>query len=354
MAEELNWKAAAWPGRASDTLYLPASITARNYLYRCILTGRGTSTLTSDVNTSYYQTEPPVITCAIDGLDASESFRNDEFDYEAADTVYFVVDTENSETVYESFQWQYTSDGENWKDAAWPGWNSNTMKGVMNVSKLSYLYRCVLTDEKGDTYELDPVGVKDPSILMTAMVSPESLEDGMDPDQILSGSVDVKMGDTVVCMVAAKNAASYKWQSSTDGVTWSNMTITGNSKAQMSLTLNTADKMKRYYRCRISGRIGTEIYSDPIRINPINLEEVYVEETDDNSYLILTVNGMNIVSYQWEYARSVGAAYSKALWTGNNTSTIKIPRTLSNLDSYQFRCAVTGADGSVQYAEFLR
>lgn len=62
----------------------------------------------------------------------------------------------------------------------------------------------------------------------------------------------------------------------------------------------------------------------------------------------ITATGL-VRSYQWEYRTSADGSWANATASGNKTRTLKVPATIAR-NGYQYRCKVTGTDGTVKYS----
>ena len=79
-----------------------------------------------------------------------------------------------------------------------------------------------------------------------------------------------KIGDTVSFTVEAENVAAYQWQYSKDGgETFRNTGVSG-SKTQTMLIQLTATTATYYWRCKLTGEDGEEVFSEAVSLYPMH------------------------------------------------------------------------------------
>ncbi len=123
-----------WKGNRTDTLSIEVTVPRLKYLYRCVVTGRDGTKLISDSVQLYTVAEiinQPQDTAANIG-----------------ETVYLSVKAKNAS----GYQWQYSADGETWRNlySVWEGNRTDTLSIEVTAPRLKFLYRCVVTGTKGE------------------------------------------------------------------------------------------------------------------------------------------------------------------------------------------------------------
>lgn len=64
------------------------------------------------------------------------------------------------------------------------------------------------------------------------------------------------------------------------------------------------------------------------------------------------VEATGVASYQWQFSTDDGATWNNLTWTGYNTATMTRTMT-ANAIQHQYRCKLTGLDGSVVYTDVI-
>ena len=125
----ITWKNCTSGSCRSDVFSFAMKETVSGRRYRCIVRGDG-QTLTSKAG---------IVTLVRD----AEIVRQPS-DVEAAvgETVEFSIEVNGEEPVY---QWQWSSDGETWKDCTSEGCNTDTFSFKMKASVSGRRYRCIVT-----------------------------------------------------------------------------------------------------------------------------------------------------------------------------------------------------------------
>ena len=72
-------------------------------------------------------------------------------------------------------------------------------------------------------------------------------------------------GQTAYFYIYAENVAAYRWQYSTDGVTWTNYSLSDGTAAALTFT-NNATARSRVYRCRLTDSNSNQYYSNIVRV----------------------------------------------------------------------------------------
>lgn len=158
--------------------------------------------------------------------------------------------TVNSELAV-TYQWQVSSDGGNtWANQGNTGVYTGATTPTLSISSAAgltgYQYRVICTNLSGVTTSdgLATLTVGDPVI----SVNPSNL------------SVMHPAPAVFTVTASGSTALSYQWQSSPDGVTWTNLTDTGVYSTTTTATLNISDSTGlngTKYRCVVTDTAGT-------------------------------------------------------------------------------------------------
>ena len=77
---------------------------------------------------------------------------------------------------------------------------------------------------------------------------------------------DVELNDEVTFSVVAVNATAYQWQRKDPDGTWVDATSTGANTASWTFTVSSSAFFTRRYRCKITGKDGSTIYTNEVQI----------------------------------------------------------------------------------------
>ena len=77
---------------------------------------------------------------------------------------------------------------------------------------------------------------------------------------------DVELNDSVTLAVVAVNATAYQWQRKDPDGTWINATSTGADTASWTFTVTASAFFTRLYRCKITGKDGSTIYTNEVQL----------------------------------------------------------------------------------------
>ena len=135
-----------------------------------------------------------------------------------------------------SYQWQYSTDGENWKDLA--GATKRTLKVKGSAPAYKRKYRCIVTAKNGTAVTDEAVILKPYTVKISVKTKKKA-----DGDQaIITAKTD-----------EAKGKLAYQWQVSEDGgKTWKD--VTGSGSKKKTLTVNVSGVKK--YRCKVKAENG--------------------------------------------------------------------------------------------------
>lgn len=221
-----TWKNCTITGSNTDTLSFSMVASYNGRKYRCIVSNSAGS-VTSAVATLTLYSKPTITTQPADVLAV-----------ESAVVSFTVVATGDDL----NYQWQWSSDGSNWKNCTAAGYNTDTFSFTMLAKYNGRKYRCVVTNVMGSATSSEAS--------LTLYVKPSITSHPSD--------VSAAVNETVTFTVAASGLdLTYQWQYSSDGgATWKNCSATGYNTASFSFKM-AAKYSGRQYRCIVTNYAGS-------------------------------------------------------------------------------------------------
>lgn len=248
-----TWKNCTSAGYNTDTFGFTMKASLANRLYRCVVSDENTSLTSNSARvtlktaTELTITEQPEDTSAAIGKN--------------------IVLTVKASGENLNYQWQWSADGNRWKNCSSAGYNTNTFSFTMKSTLDGRHYRCVVSSgSQSVTSDIAIISIAEDKLRIT-----EQPEDYVGSE-----------GDTVELHVAAEGQnLSYQWQWSTAGSSkWKNCSSAGFNTDTFRFSLrSTLDG--RLYRCEISDDQGNKVTSEAaeIRISGQSLDTSEEEET---------------------------------------------------------------------------
>ena len=97
---------------------------------------------------------------------------------------------------------------------------------------------------------------------------------------------------------------AYKWQYSDDGgVTWTDLSSTSNA---LQVTFNSNAKLRRQYRCKVTGNSGKTIYSNVVRVNGgqsyPGYKQFTIEANSSKTYDISNISRIQLTTFSSQEA----------------------------------------------------
>ena len=309
--EEAPWKNCTSAGSDTDTFSFRMKESLSGRIYRCIVTGSDKS-LVSDEAHIYLNNKPVEITIQPEDIAAA-----------VGDPVVLHLEAVGSGITY---QWQWTTDGKNWKNCTSAGYNTNTFRFVMKESLAGRIYRCIVSGNE------NAIISNQAHILLQ-----ESVEIQVQPNDVTAA-----VGEQVVLhLEATGDGINYQWQWSSDGKSWRNCASTGYNTDTFRFTMK-ASLAGRTYRCIVSGT-GRTLISNNARIFLNAMAEILVQPEDvtaavgEQAVLHLEATGTGI-SYQWQWSTD-GKTWKNCTSAGYNTDTFRFTMK-SSLAGRIYRCIV--------------
>ena len=248
------------------------------------------------------------------------------------------------------YQWQEsTNGGTTWNNITNGGIYSGattttlTLTGVTVVMN-AYKYRCVVTGTCA------PPTVNSNAVLLTVN-APVSITSQPSASIVCAGA-------TTSFSVTATGVLSYQWQESINGgTTWNNITNGGvySNAATATLTLTgvTAGMTTYQYRCVLTGAASCGNLNSSSGILTVNTAPAVTAQPANTSACAgngatfsVTATGSGL-TYQWQESTDGGGTWNNladgAPYSGVLTATLTITPTTISMNSYQYRCIVSGS-----------
>ncbi|MDO4945355.1 MAG: heparinase II/III family protein [Ruminococcus sp.] len=317
-----NWKTSNAAGSKTAVLAITAADSQNGYMYRCAVTGAD--------GTQVISTEALLIV----GEKAVILSHPENAEVKAGERVTFKITAVGEEL---SYRWQWSKDGgKTWSVSGAPGNKTDTISFIASESQSGYMYRCIVTDGKGNEVTSDGAALisSDKAVIMS---NPEN--------------VTCEVGERVSFTVIAKgNGLSYQWQYSTDGgANWKTSNAAGSKTAVLAITA--ADSQNGYmYRCAVTGADETQVISTEalliVRGKAVILSHPENAEVNigERATFKVTAAGEGI-AYQWQWSKDGGKTWSVSGAPGNKTDTISFIASESQ-SGYRYRCVVEDTNGN--------
>jgi len=316
-----------YTGATTNTLTLTGATSIVNtYQYRCVASEACTPAATSNAATLTVNSAPAITAQPSDSTICSGS-----------NTTFSVTATGSSLT----YQWEVYN-GSSWSNVSntgiYTGATTNTLTLTNATTTVNgYQYRCVVS------------GACSPSATSnTATVTVNSLPAiTLHPANSTIGAGS----NTSFGITATGTTLIYQWQVN-DGSGWANLGNTGIYSGATTNTLNLTTVSATYttyqYRCIVNGTCTPSDTSTAATLTvnsaPAITAQPYDSTTCSGSNATFSVTASNAVSYQWQVHN--GSSWSNVtntgIYTGATTSTLTLTGATSAVNTYQYRCEVTG------------
>ncbi len=335
-----EWKSmsdgnANYSGTKTASLKIKISKTTAGFSYRCIAKN-SSSSATSDVATvtmlaSLAITTQPKNVSGVAGDEKTMSV------VATGATSYQWQRKDNNDA---NGEWKSMSDG----NANYSGTKTASLKIKISNTTAGFSYRCVVKNSTGSvTSEVATVTVVKP-LAITAQ--PKNL----------SGEV----GTTVYMSVGSTGATGFRWQRSTDGITWTNIStsviLNYGGVTTETLHIRLSNTTAKYlYRCRITNGEST-IESNAASVTIVKPFDIVTQPQNVPCYMgdqiTMSVEANGATSYQWQRRillsstwKTIGTTNSN--YTGAKTNTLGI-NVNKNTMLYEYRCVVSNGDNSIE------
>ena len=315
------WNDSGLEGSDTSTLTVPAISQRAGLYYRCMIKdvrGNIAYTNAARLNINLTITKQP--------QNAVGQIGN---------TVSFAVEAAGNQL---SYRWQYRAPGSTaWQNSGIETSCSKTFKVPVIAGRNNMSYRCVITDEFGNTTTSNVVVL---TINLKIIQQP--------------ASISTTAGKTVKFYVGATGSGlKYQWQYRPwNASTWNNSGLAGSNTNTLTVNASSSNN-GMYYRCIVSSgssrvasdqallKVQTAQNSGPVITKQPSNAFAYIDET---ATFHVDVSGENIDDYQWQYLIYGQKTWKDSNLTGSHFDTLKVPVTAAR-NRMSFRCIITNTSG---------
>lgn len=239
---------------------------------------------------------------------------------EVGETVSFSVEAEGEGLTY---QWQVFNASGVWANTSVSGNKTNTISFVIPATYKTKQYRCIVSDENGNSV------TSDVAMLTVREEEVSSIKITKQPEDLTAPA-----GTTAKFSVSATgNGLKYQWQTSSNGNTWNNTSVSGNSTDEISFVIPITYTVK-YYRVVITDDEGNRVVSDSAKLTVGEGSLAITSQPQDVTAPIGSTVKFGVVAtgsglkYQWQTS-SDGNKWNNTSVSGNQTNEISftIPAT---------------------------
>lgn len=316
--DKKNWKNSGASGSKLSKLSIAAKKTRTLVYYRCAVTvGKKTEySRAAALNIKTYIDKNPIDATGIYG-----------------DYVRFSVNAYGTDLKY---SWQYSKDGKEWKQSKTSSASKSTVIVPVTKNNNGFIYRCMITGGGKTVYS------NSAELTSISMIEKQPRNAVVDYGDRAKFSVKCRAKD-----------ATYQWQYSKDGKTWTNCTSAGYNRATYSAKAGTTSDVLRY-RCVITnGKVKEVSAARKMTIklkllkNPKDKKAFYGDKI--TAEVLAAGTGR---TYRWQKSDDWGRTWIDCDEKGCNTSKI----TISNENDFYlryYRCIVKTDENEIrsEYAE---
>ena len=240
-----KWGNTSLAGNKTATLSFTAPANYDGRLYRCIITDANGNTVTSNAAKLSFSSTTGTVKITSQPTDVKTGVGK---------IVSFKVVAEG---VGLKYQWQTSSsNGAKWGNTSLSGNNTALLSFSAPATYDGRLYRCVITDAKGNTV------VSEAAKLSIGEATGDSIIINAQPRD-----VSVAAGSTTSFIVEATGEGlTYQWQvSSSNGERWGNTSLAG-AKTNILQLVAPSNYNGRLYRCVITDKNGNTVITDAAKL----------------------------------------------------------------------------------------
>lgn len=240
-----KWGNTSLAGNKTATLSFTAPANYDGRLYRCIITDANGNTVTSNAAKLSFSSTTGTVKITSQPTDVKTSVGK---------IVSFKVVAEG---VGLKYQWQTSSsNGAKWGNTSLSGNNTALLSFSAPATYDGRLYRCVITDAKGNTV------VSEAAKLSIGEATGDSIIINAQPKD-----VSVAAGSATSFIVEATGEGlTYQWQvSSSNGERWGNTSLAG-AKTNILQLVAPSNYNGRLYRCVITDKKGNTVITDAAKL----------------------------------------------------------------------------------------
>lgn len=321
-ADRNKWIDSGLSGSQTADLSFVAYKARMNRWYRCHITdGNGNTLVTKEAG--LYEK----------GAKLEITAQPKEQTVKAGEKVSFAVEATGSGL---SYQWQYSTDGNNWIDSTLSGSKTSTLSFIAYEARMNRSYRCVITDTAGNSVISDAAGLYEQDVQLAITAQPQDK--------------NVDIGVKATFTVEAVGAGlQYQWEYSTDGNNWIKSTLSGSTTSTLSFIAYEA-RMNRWYRCVITDRNGNSVVSDAAILYQAGEKFEITSEPVDQAVTVGSEVSFQVeatgsgIKYQWEYSVD-GNNWTKSTLPGSTTSKLSFVAYEARMNRW-YRCVLTDMKGN--------
>ena len=316
LAPGRSWTNSPATGNTTSSLSVPATTDRNGYQYRCIVSDKYGSKVTSDTAT---------LTVSMPKITTQPSNQTGG----GGNLVKFNVNASGEGLVY---QWQYLAPGGNWTNSPAAGNTTSSLSVPATVDRNGFQYRCAVTDKYGNK-------VISNTATLTVSV----------PKIIAQPASQTGGNGTIIkfYVTASGSGLVYQWQYLAPGGNWTNSPATGNTTSVLSVPV-TADRNGFQYRCVVTDKYGNTVASNAATLT-VSTPKITTQPTNQSvvggntAKFSVSASGDGLL-YQWQYL-APGGSWVNSPATGNTTASLSVPAT-ADRNGFQYRCIVSDKYGS--------
>jgi len=249
-----------------------------------------------------------------------------------------VAATDTTAPVYQWYQWQSSTNGSTWtniyKDYNFPGAATATLTvNTVTLAMNGTQYRCIVTNAAGSV-------TTDPATL-TVNATPVFTK--QPANQIAAANQTA----TFTIVATGGPTPAYQWQSSPDGIAWTNILGITATTATLTLDAVTVGMNGTLYRCVATNSQGFAT-SNPasLTVTPAIISQPASQSTIARQTVTFTTEaiGYSALTYQWQ------SFTNGTTWTnisGATNATLALDAVTLGINGIQYRCVITNYQGTI-------
>ena len=237
----------------------------------------------------------------------------------------------------DAYQWQYTKNGTTWNNLIWTGSGTETLSFTASAQRMTWQYRCVLTDKDGNELITRTVSLTDGGWKQAPVLTLKELEDGgIQLTWTASGTPDgyeVRVNGELFDTTAEQ---AYSLELMDLHIGENEITVVPYRAGEEETVYGEASNSVIYTK------EGLTIMTQPT--------DQTVKVGED---VTLTVEATGVAQYRWQYSSNDGVTWRNASWTGYNTDTVTFTVNESNI-GWQVRCMLKDEEGTAFYTDAVQ
>lgn len=331
---------ATYSGALTSTLTITAASSSLNGAqYRCVATNSVTAVASTTA------------TLTVDFAPSFTGQPSNEFVATGGNIAFTAAASGNPTPTY---QWQISTaaGGSSFTNLANNGTYAGVTSGTLSITDATsaingFVYRCVASNSVGSTDSTT-------AVLTVGNVAPGFTTNLQATATVAAG------GNTSFTVVASGGPApTYQWQSSPDGVNWTNLSNSSTYSGVTTATLGITDAtttMNPYYRCVATNTSGS-LPSATLDLTVTTTAPNFTTNPTDQSApsggtvtFTVAASGNPPPTFQWQVSSDGGTTWTAlsdgGIYSGTATNTLTITGVSSAIENYQYRCEATNVGGS--------